>query len=284
MKNVVSISKSIYPGNCKNMEWVKTRIMSFIELKNIDFSYSRKSKSNLALSSVNLQIAKGESITILGPNGSGKSTLLKIISGVIDPDKGERHLNGKVYQKYSRRDLARKIAYVSQKNFSIFPFSVFEIVMMGRTPHLGFLGYENQTDIEKVNRALEVVEISHLKNKGINEISGGEAQRAFIARALVQEPEVILLDEPNAHLDIKHQISIFHLIRNLNSEKDITVITVSHDLNLAGYFNKRAILLNNGSLFADDKVENILTEKNIKEVFGVNSRVSGSVVSIQPEL
>ena len=258
--------------------------MSFIELKNIGFKYSGEGNVKSALDNISLKIEKGDSVTVLGPNGSGKSTLLKILSGVLEPDKGDRFLSGKTYQKYSRKDLARKIAYVSQKNFSIFSFSVFEIVMMGRTPHLGFLGYENQTDNEIVSRALDVVEISHLKNKGINEISGGEAQRAFIARALVQEPEVILLDEPNAHLDIKHQISIFHLIRNLNIENNITVITVSHDLNLAGHFNKRAILLNNGMLFADDKVENILTEENIKEVFGVNSRVSGSVVSIKPEV
>lgn len=258
--------------------------MSVIKLENIGFTYPRGDNVNPALRRIDLKIENGESITILGPNGSGKSTLLKIISGVLNPSEGKVYLDNKNYNGYSRKELAQKIAYVSQNNFSIFPFSVFEIVMMGRSPYMGMLGYENESDAAKVNEALDTVEISNLKNKGINEISGGEAQRAFIARALVQEPEVILLDEPNAHLDIKHQISIFNLIRNLNTEKNITVVTVSHDLNLAGHFSKRAILMKNGSLYADDKVENILTEKNIKDVFGVNSSVSNSIVSIKPEL
>ena len=160
-----------------------------------------------------------------------------------------------------------------QNTVSVYPFSVHEIVMMGRTPHLNFSGYENSNDKKIVSEALEYVGIYDLRNKGINEVSGGEAQRAFIARAIVQEPEIILLDEPNAHLDIHHQISIFNLLKIFNKEKELTIITVSHDLNLTGHYGQRGILMDNGKIIGDDSIDLILTEKNIFDIFGVKSRV-----------
>ncbi|MGE5681455.1 MAG: ABC transporter ATP-binding protein [Bacillota bacterium] len=250
-------------------------IMSLIDLKNINFSY-QKSKAgtpDFFLESINLSVESGEFISILGPNGSGKSTLLKLISGVLKPLSGDISLKSTSYGRISKRDLARTIAFVPQSALSVFPFSIFEIVMMGRTPYLNMVGYENHSDIDLVNEALEMVDIAHLRNKGINEVSGGEAQRAFIARAIVQQPEVILLDEPNAHLDIKHQLSIFDLIRELNIKKNLTVITVSHDLNLAGFYSKRIVLMKQGRIFKDDKAEKILTRENIHSVFDVDSSI-----------
>jgi iron complex transport system ATP-binding protein len=144
---------------------------------------------------------------------------------------------------------------------------------MGRTPYLNLLGFEKEDDLIKINNALELVGISHLKNKSINSISGGEAQRAFIARAIAQEPELILLDEPNAHLDLEHQLSIFNLLKKLNDEEQLTIIMVSHDLNLAGCYSKRIVLMKSGNIFLDDEKSKVLTQDNISKVFRVNSKI-----------
>ena len=222
-----------------------------IELKKIDFRYTKSNQQD----------------------GSGKSTLLKIIAGLIDPQNGEVLINGKSIKNYKQKDIAKKIGYVPQFTTSVYPFSVYEIVMMGRTPHLSFSGYENNLDREIVKEALEFTGIYHLRNKGINEVSGGEAQRAFIARAFVQQPQVILLDEPNAHLDIRHQISIFNLLKKFNIDKELTIIAVSHDLNLTGHYGRRGILMNEGMIKMDDDLSKILTEDIILENFGVNSKI-----------
>jgi len=245
--------------------------MNLLSLQNISFSYGGKTNNSYFLNDINFDIKKGEFATILGPNGSGKTTLLKLMSGSLKPQKGNLLFDNKKLQNYSKKETAKKIGFVPQVTVSVFPFSIYEIVMMGRTPYLGFGGFEDKNDKEKIEEALELVEISHLKNKGINEVSGGEAQRAFIARALAQEPEIILLDEPNAHLDIKHQISVFELLKKFNEEKEITIVAVSHDLNLAGNYSGRIVLMQNGKIFCDGKGQDILTPENIKTVFEVNA-------------
>lgn len=240
-------------------------------VKDISFQYG--DSDGFTIDKLNLSVNSGEFITILGPNGSGKSTLLGLILGNLEPYSGEIIFQGHSYTQYSQKELAQRISFVPQRYYSVFPFSVFEIVMMGRTPYLNSLGFEKQTDIQKVNDALEEVGIYHLRNKSINSISGGEAQRAFIARALVQEPELILLDEPNAHLDLEHQISIFELLKKLNLENRVTIIVVSHDLNLAGYYGSRTILMQKGEIFLDDHKSRVLTEENISSVFNVNAKI-----------
>ena len=251
--------------------------MSLLELNNISFAYSKVNGFNL--SEISLTIEDGNFVSIIGPNGSGKSTLLKLISNYLQPESGNIKLYGKNYKKFGRKEFAREVAFVSQNSFSIFPFSVYEIVMMGRNPYLGFSGFENKSDRIKVLDALDKVGILHLKNKGINEISGGEAQRAFIARALVQEPKLILLDEPNAHLDIKHQIAVFGILKNLQINENVTVITVSHDLNLAASYSDKVILLKRGNLLMFDSTDKIFTRENIKDVFEVESEITKSNVS-----
>ena len=249
--------------------------MPLVELKNICFSYNSSSKDEpeFQLSDIHLTIDNGEFISVLGPNGSGKSTLLKVITGLLNPAQGSISLDGQDYRNVSRKNLARVIAFVPQSSLTIFPFSIYEIVMMGRTPYLNMFGYEKKEDRDMVMEAIDLVDIAHLKNKGINEVSGGEAQRAFIARAIVQQPRLILLDEPNSHLDIKHQLSIFNLIKNLNETKGVTVVSVSHDLNLAGYYSSRVILMKDGKIAEDDRTDTILTKENIQKVFEVNSDI-----------
>lgn len=256
--------------------------MNLLSLNNIYFSYEKDAVDSFLLNDNNIGINKGEFVTILGPNGSGKTTILKLMSGLLNPQKGEVLFNNKRLKTLSRKEIAKRIGYVPQSTVSVFPFSIYEIVLMGRTPYLGFGGFEENIDKQKIQDALEMVEISHLKNKGINEVSGGEAQRAFIARALVQEPEIILLDEPNAHLDIKHQISVFELFRKFNKDKGIAIVAVSHDLNLAGNYSNRTVLMKDGKIFKDGKNNEILTSENILSVFEVNAdtKINNDSVSV----
>jgi len=243
-----------------------------LELKRIDFRYNNP-ESSFELSNINLEIFPGEFVTILGPNGSGKSTLLNLISGEFRALKGEILLNNKSYLEYKRKDIAKRISFVPQKYYSVYPFSIYEIVAMGRTPYLNFLGFEKEEDITKINEALQLVGIEHLKNYSINSVSGGEAQRAFIARAIVQDPELMLLDEPNAHLDLEHQISIFNLLKSLNQEKKLTILMVSHDINLAANYSKRMILMKQGRIYLDAENSKVLTTENIQKVFNVDAKI-----------
>jgi iron complex transport system ATP-binding protein len=241
-----------------------------IELEQVTFEYK---DNGFALQEINLKIKEGEFLSILGPNGSGKSTLLKIISGELQPSKGLVKFNGQEVGKIRTKERAKKMAFVSQNATVVYPFTVYEIVAMGRTPYLNFLGYEKKRDSEIVHYALQRMGIEHLAGKSITHISGGEAQRAFIARALAQEPDVILLDEANAHLDVKHQISIYKTLKELNEQKGITVVFVSHDFNLPARFSERVMLLTEGTIFKDGTIKNILTEENIKTVFDVNIEI-----------
>ncbi len=249
--------------------------MPIIDLDRVSFSY-QNNNSSFNLQDVNIIVEKGDFLTIMGPNGSGKSTLLNLISGIYKPKRGRIRLEEKTLEKFTKKQIAKKISYVPQSTYSAFPFSVYEIVMMGRTPYLNMLGIENEEDHKMVAEALEVMEIAHLKNKGINEVSGGEAQRAFIARALAQDTEIMLLDEPNAHLDLQHQISNFEILCRLNKEKKYTIIMVSHDIILSGFYSTRTILMQNGKIFKDEKTRNVLTEDNIKLVFNVDAVIKYS--------
>lgn len=248
--------------------------MNLIELQNIFFSYSEKGKN--VLSDISLIVNKGDFLSLLGPNGSGKSSLLKILCGISSADSGTVKLSGKEISNYSHKEISKKIAFVPQTISAAFPFSVFEIVMMGRNPHLNILGFEKPIDHQKVIESLTLVELVDLKDKGINEISGGEAQRAFIARALAQDTDILIMDEPNVHLDLKYQISLFDIMKRLNKDENKTIITVSHDLNLAGKYSDRIILMKEGTVYSDSDVVNSLTEDNIKYVFGINTEVLGN--------
>ncbi|MBK7981788.1 MAG: ABC transporter ATP-binding protein [Ignavibacteriae bacterium] len=249
--------------------------MNFLELLNIDFRYEKNSlPSFFTISNLNLTINSGDFISIMGPNGSGKSTLLKLIGNLIVPHKGEVFLNQKNYKNFERKEFAKIVSFVPQVNRTFFQYSIHEIIMMGRTPYQNILGIENKNDEEKVNEVMSLLEIDNLKHKGINEVSSGEAQRAFIARAIVQEPKIILLDEPNAHLDIKHQLAIFKILHKLNTEDNLTVILISHELNLASFFSKRIILMNKGKIEFDSVPKDVLTEQNIKSVFNINTSVN----------
>lgn len=245
-----------------------------IAVENLVFSYTVKGSDSF--SELNIpywEVEKGDFVSVLGPNGCGKSTLMRILCNLSEPKSGTIKINGENLIAISRRELAKKISFVPQTNFSIFPFSVLEIVMMGRTPFLNLMGFENEDDRKIVDESLALMQVEHLKKKGINEISGGEAQRVFIARALAQKSDILLLDEPNAHLDIENQIMIFDLLKELNEDQKITVVAVSHDLNLVGIYSKKITLMQNGRIVLDGDKSAVLNEKNISDIFKIETEL-----------
>ena len=237
--------------------------MPILQIKKVGFRYVEER----VLKNISFEIKNGEFLGIIGPNGSGKTTLLKIIDRILIPQEGSIWLSGINIDEMKRDALARLIAVVPQDFPITFPFSVEEIVLMGRAPHLGRLRFEGKKDYEIAHGAMEMTDTLSFANRSINELSGGERQRILIARALAQQPQIILLDESTAFLDIKHQIDFFDLIKNLNKKEGLTVISVTHDINLASLYCDRVILLNAGNIHCMGIPDEVITESNIKEVY-----------------
>jgi iron complex transport system ATP-binding protein len=250
-----------------------------IRIDSLAFAYGER----LVLDGISLAIEKGEMIGILGPNGSGKTTLLKILSAVLS-GHGKIELNGKDIRSYGRRELSRIFAVVPQETQINFPFSVAEIVLMGRASHHSPIGLEGERDLESARKSLEATETASLADRYLHELSGGEKQRVMIARALAQEPEILLLDEPAAFLDLKHQVRVFDLLRRLNRERGLTIVAALHDLNLAALFFPRLAMLSGGKIFRDGPAREVLSEKNIEEVYGVQVRVEMDASRERPQV
>jgi iron complex transport system ATP-binding protein len=251
-----------------------------IEANSISFRYLE----DWVLQDVSFQIGKGEFIGVIGPNGSGKTTLLKVLYRLLSPQRGEVFFERVPLRKMSHKDIAKRIAVVAQETYPVFPFRVIEIVLMGRSPYLGHLMFEREKDLEIAKKAMEWTEILPISERPIDELSGGERKRVFIARALAQEPEVILLDEPTANLDIHHQIEFLDLILALNREKGLTILMASHDLNLASEFCDRLILLQNGGIFKMGSPQEVITREHIEKVYGCGVWVDQNPVSGMPRI
>ena len=237
--------------------------MSHVSLKKIGFRYDEAK----VLGDVSFEVHKGEFFGIIGPNGSGKTTLLRIIDKILSPCEGSVRIGGTDLHKVKRNDLAKIVGVVSQDFAPPFPFTVHEIVMMGRSPHLGKLRFEGKEDLSIVERAMEMTDIFPLAGRPFGDLSGGEMQRVLIARALAQRPEIILLDESTAHLDIKHQIDFLNLIRSLNRREGLTVIAVTHDINLASLYCDRILLLSRGIVHSMGTPGEVITESSIEDVY-----------------
>lgn len=220
------------------------------------------------LDSVSLLFEEGEFAGIIGPNGSGKTTLLRLISGVLKPWQGSLSLFGRSLSSFSRRDVARMVGVVPQESFFAFDFTAFEIVLMGRSPHMRRFGFETEEDRKIAREAMEQTQTLHMRDRPINRISGGERQRVVIARALTQKPRILVLDEPTSHLDINHQIEVYDILERLNSE-GLTVVVISHDLNLAGQYCRRLILMDSGRIVASGTPGDIIVPSLIQEVYKV---------------
>lgn len=225
---------------------------------------------------------RGEFVGILGPNGCGKTTLLKTFSKILSPIKGTVIIEDTDINELDSKNLAKKMACVSQDTDVAFAFTVKEIVLMGRNPHIGRVSPLTENDYKIVEDAMRITNVSHLSNRFITEISGGERQRVLIARALAQQPDILLLDEPTSHLDINHQIEILSMIHDLTPR--ITVIGVFHDLSLASYFCDRIILMKSGKIIASGTPEEVITSDLIYDTFSIRMMVFRHPVSGKPYL
>ncbi len=251
-----------------------------IDLRSISFRY----REDWVLQDISFRIERSEFIGVIGPNGSGKSTLLKTLCRLLVPQKGEILLDNVSLKEMGQREIAKKMAVVPQEAYSLFPFRVTEIVLMGRSPYLGHLMFERAMDLEIAKKAMEWTEILQISERSIDELSGGERKRVFIAKALAQEPEIILLDEPTANLDIHHQVDFLSLILSLNREKGLTIVMASHDLNIASEYCDRLILLKEGKIYKIGSPREVITRENIEEVYGCEVWVDENPISGMPRI
>jgi len=236
----------------------------------------------LVLRDMDFKVSRGELMCVIGPNGCGKSTLLRAISRILKPHRGEIFLDGENIARMRHKKLAQKIAVVSQTLESTV-MTVQEYILLGRLPYFKkYQFFETNNDENIVQKYMELTDAFKLKETSMNEISGGERQLASIARALTQEPALLLLDEPTSHLDITHQVQILELIKRLNRELGLTVLMALHDLNLASEYSSRLLLLNNGSIHKIGTPEEVITYKTIEEVYKTVVLVEKNPLSGKP--
>ncbi|RPJ04253.1 MAG: ABC transporter ATP-binding protein [Spirochaetaceae bacterium] len=236
------------------------------------------------LTGVSMEIRQGTFVSILGPNGCGKTTLLRAMAANIKPDKGNVLIEGRDVRNLRHRQRARMISCVRQEHEVAHDFTVSEMVKLGRSPHIPYLGFATVADKHAVLEAMEQTGMTDFAERRVNTLSGGELQRVFIAQALAQDAPVLLLDEPVSHLDIRQQYRILGLVQKLSREKNITVLAVLHDLNLAGAFSDRIALLHNGKVRAFGTPTEVLVPDTIKEVFGIKVRIISHPASGLPHV
>jgi iron complex transport system ATP-binding protein len=237
--------------------------MSILQAEHISFSYNGAP----VLRDVSFAVETGDFVGLIGPNGTGKTTLLNLIDGILKPRAGMIRIHGVPLHQLQRDALAKIVAVVPQESPMIFPFLVQEVVLMGRAPHLGKWRFEGEKDLAIVKQAMAVTDTLALAGRSMNRLSGGERQRVLIARALAQEPQLLLLDEPTASLDIRHQVEFFNLIKTLNMTQGLTVIAVTHDINLASLYCDRIILLKEGRIQVAGPPVEVITEEHIQAVY-----------------
>ena len=238
--------------------------MDLLEAVGLAFAYNTEP----VLRNISLQISPGEVVALLGPNGSGKSTLLRVLLRQLH-SRGSIRWNGRKIQLWGRRDLAKLIAYLPQSPTAEPDQSVFDVLRTGRSPYWGAFGIESEHDMEIVGRIADLLGLSELLPRSIAELSGGQRQRVFIGRCLVQEPKVLLLDEPSTFLDLKYQVELARLVRTLSREQGIAVLMASHDINLSASSADRLVLLHNGAVAADGIAEQVLDPVLLERVYGV---------------
>ena len=234
-----------------------------LQVRNMSFGYGAKR----VVDDLSFSVNAGEVVGLVGPNGAGKSTVIKLLTKVLKAESGEVIVDGKSFYGLSRLELARKLAVVPQLSDLPESFSAFEIVMMGRTPHLGFFSAETEEDFSRVETAMRRTETWQFKTRPVSELSGGERQRVLLARALAQEPDYLLLDEPTNHLDLRYQIEVLRFTRR-EVARGLGALVVLHDLNLAARICERLIVMYKGRLVAEGEPAEVLSEALIRDVYG----------------
>ncbi len=242
-----------------------------IRAENIAFSYGPEAAAPV-FQSVSLSVQAGDVFCLLGPNGIGKSTLLKCLSGILSIQQGSVLLNGRDLSQFKLADVAKHIGYVPQGLMSAFPFRIKDIIIMGRAPHLSVLASPSREDMKIAYRAMETVGVAHLADRPCTAVSGGEWQLTLIARALVQEPQILLLDEPTSHLDMGNQLRILQVIKDL-SDDGMTIVMASHFPDHAFLVAGVVAILNNGRIAHVGTPDEVITEKNLQSTYGVDVRV-----------
>lgn len=254
--------------------------MNLLKIDNVNGGYYKED----IIKGICLDINQGDFLGIIGPNGSGKTTLLRMATRILHPRSGQICFRSENVFKMNLKEFCRSVAFVSQDIPNSFAFSVIELVLMGRIPHLKRLQFEGKKDIEIAEKVLSLTDTFHLRNKRVDDLSAGERQRVIIARALAQEPVLLFLDEPTSHLDIGHQIQILDLLTKLNRQNNLTITMVVHDLNLASSYCNRIALLDAGTIFKEGSPEDVLTYKNIEMVYKTVVLVNNNPVTGKPNV
>jgi iron complex transport system ATP-binding protein len=270
---------AIIPSDAYNVQFVRFRYQA------------RESQvGRWILDGVSFPVQAGEVLGVVGPNGSGKTSLLKVLARVLTPQEGRVSLFGQDLASMTQQDVACVVGVVPQDTQQLFPFTVAETVLMGRFPHrprgrwTGGLGWESRQDIAIAEQAMATMDIGHLAHRVVTDLSGGERQRVLIARALAQTPKVLLLDEPTAFLDLQHQVEICSLLRRLKESHGLTVVLVSHDLNLVGQYCDRILLLDNGQVVRQGCPEEVIEPDVLEAVYRCRVLVDRHPVSGLPRV
>ncbi len=237
-----------------------------LEAREVEFAYL---PDHPVLRKVSMTASARKLVCILGPHGSGKTTLLRCLLGRLRPSAGAIELDGAPLKSYSSRGLARLIAYVPQTPSSAFAFTVNELVLMGRFAHTGLLGLGSERDLSVAHQAMLMTDTLRFADRALDELSGGEAQRVMIARALAQQPQLALLDEPTSHLDIKNQLAIYRMMWRLGHDWGMALVCVAHDVNLASRFADELVLMRDGEVLAAGTPKQVVTEENISRAYDV---------------
>ena len=241
----------------------------YFGFENITVGYKKAS----VLKNFSLDVPKGKTVTLIGENGSGKSTLLKSIFGASVISKGRIILEDKALSSYSPRSLAKRIAYLPQSHTAPDDIDVYTLVSLGRYPHRKFAHSLTKSDVAAIEHAIELAGLTHLKERTVASLSGGEAQRAWIAMTVAQGAEILILDEPTTHLDVGYQIEVLELIKRLSNEFGITVLCVLHDVNMAARYSDIICALKDGKLLASGAPREIVTRENLAHIFGINTEI-----------
>jgi iron complex transport system ATP-binding protein len=238
-------------------------------INKLNFSYG----NSFSLKDISFSVNSGQICAILGPNASGKTTLIKCLAGVLSKESGAIIFDDRVAKGLTERELSRMLAYVPQTHEASFPYTVIDMVLMGRNPYIGYFSMPKKEDLNMSHMALATLKMEHIKDKAFTEISSGQQKMVLIARALAQETPIMLLDEPTAHLDFKNKLLVLKNIKNLVKAKGVSVLLSLHDPNEVTLIADQTIIMNNGEIVSQGKTEDVLTTRIIKEIYGIDVEV-----------